>query len=150
VPLSADRVAEQPPARTESRRFIANTAGLKVLAVDNEQAIVAGLEALLGQWGIITRKATSRAVAISFAEIEVSDLIIADFHIGPDDGLDLIADIRERWGVRAPAILITADPSPELRARAAGADVHYLRKPVKPAALRAIISQMSVQRKAAE
>jgi hypothetical protein len=49
-----------------------------------------------------------------------------------------------------PAVLITADGTPELRERAARAEVAVLNKPLKPAALRALLSRVQITRVAAE
>jgi CheY-like chemotaxis protein len=49
-----------------------------------------------------------------------------------------------------PAIVITADRSLAVREAARAAGAHLLNKPVKPASLRALISQWRVQRVAAE
>ena len=48
------------------------------------------------------------------------------------------------------AILITADRSLKVQKLAAKAGVQYLRKPVRPAALRAVLARASVQLEAAE
>ena len=50
----------------------------------------------------------------------------------------------------SPAILVTADRSLRVREEARTAGVHVLNKPIKPASLRALISQWRVQRVAAE
>ena len=44
------------------------------------------------------------------------------------------------------AILITADRSAELRDAAANADIQLLNKPLKPAALRALLASVSPDR----
>jgi CheY-like chemotaxis protein len=49
-----------------------------------------------------------------------------------------------------PAILITADRSLHVREEAQAEAVHLLNKPLKPASLRALITQWRVQRVAAE
>ena len=49
-----------------------------------------------------------------------------------------------------PAILVTADRSEDVRLRAAAADILVLRKPVRPAALRALLGDRRVRRDAAE
>ena len=48
-----------------------------------------------------------------------------------------------------PAILITADRSPRVREEARSCGIHVLYKPVKPAALRALLAQCQVQQVAA-
>jgi len=57
--------------------------------------------------------------------------------------------LRAQWG-ELPAILITADRSPRVRASARAKQVHVLNKPLKPAALRALLTQWRVRRIAAE
>ena len=49
-----------------------------------------------------------------------------------------------------PAVLITADRSPAVADSAVAHDMHILRKPVKPAALRAAMSHVAVRTEAAE
>jgi hypothetical protein len=57
--------------------------------------------------------------------------------------------LRRRFGAELPAILITADRSPHVRDEAQVHDVKVLSKPLKPAALRALMAQWRVQRPAA-
>ena len=54
------------------------------------------------------------------------------------------------FGAELPAILATADRSPEVREAALGAGVSVLHKPVKPAQLRALLSRCRTMRAAAE
>ena len=53
------------------------------------------------------------------------------------------------WGTLVPAILITADRSPDVRELARSEGVQVLHKPLKPAALRALLAQWRVLRVAA-
>jgi len=55
-----------------------------------------------------------------------------------------------RHGADLPAILVTADRSLRVREEARAAGVHVLHKPLKPASLRALMTQWRVQRVAAE
>jgi CheY-like chemotaxis protein len=57
--------------------------------------------------------------------------------------------LRSRIGSHLPAILITADRSPRVREEARVRDVPVLNKPVKPAALRALLTQWRIQKVAA-
>ena len=68
------------------------------------------------------------------------DLVLADLHLdeGPD-GLEVVDLLRKSWNRAVPAALITADRDPTLRARARAHQVELLHKPVKPAALRALL-----------
>ena len=68
------------------------------------------------------------------------DLVLADLHLddGPD-GLDVVEALRATWARAVPAALVTADRDPTLRLRARARQVELLHKPVKPAALRALL-----------
>lgn len=127
-------------------------AGLRVLAVDNETSIVDGLTALLQNWKVSVIPATSAAEAVEQLEAQKNDIdaILADYHIHREDGIALIQALRKRADRHIPAILITADRSKRVQDEAQGAGIQYLRKPVKPASLRASLSQIAVSRSAAE
>ncbi len=125
--------------------------GLVVAAVDNEPAILAGLETLLQGWGCIL------ACGLDIGDIEnalvsrqlVPDVIIADYHIDEIDGLGVIAALRKRYG-SLPAVLVTADHSSAVRDLASRADVRLIHKPLKPATLRALLGQWRLVKTAAE
>ena len=123
--------------------------GLKVLAIDNEPRVLDGMRVLLQKWGC--RVATADGLAGALASLAVRpDVIIADYHLDEGDGLAAIAALRERLGYLTPAILATADRSPEVRRAAAAAEVALLNKPLKPAPLRAQLARCLALRAAAE
>ena len=77
-------------------------------------------------------------------------MIIADYHLNSGDGVAAIRALRERFGRNIPAILATADRSPEVRDEASREDVLVMHKPLKPAPLRAQLTRFSAMREAAE
>ncbi|HMK71335.1 MAG TPA: response regulator, partial [Xanthobacteraceae bacterium] len=93
-------------------------------------------------------------LAEALAAIEQSgrepDGLLVDYHLDGGDGIAVIGALRRHAGRELPAILVTADRSLRVREEARAAGVHVLHKPVKPASLRALISQWGVQRVAAE
>jgi Na+/proline symporter/CheY-like chemotaxis protein len=127
-------------------------AGTVALCIDNERAILDGMQTLLGGWGCRVLKAADLAEAL--AAIEGSGLhpdgLLVDYHLDGGNGMVAIAELRRRHGRDVPAILVTADRSVHVREEARAAGVHVLNKPVKPASLRALITQWRVQRVAAE
>jgi Na+/proline symporter/signal transduction histidine kinase len=152
VPRAAD-----VPAATAGEEAVGSAApsrisGLKVLVIDNEQAIVDGMFSLLSGWGaeVLCARSAAEAVALDGATLAALDLILADYHIHREAGLAVIDRLRRRTGRAIPAVLITADRSKAVQDLAAAADVHYLRKPVKPAALRASLAHALAQRVAAQ
>jgi CheY-like chemotaxis protein len=70
---------------------------------------------------------------------------LVDYHLDRGNGIAAIRDIRRRFGPSLPAILITADRSPPVRAAARLEKIVMLSKPVKPASLRALLGQWRAQ-----
>jgi len=144
VPQSAEpATASVGPAR--------KLEGLKVLCIDNEPAILDGMKVLLSGWGCDVETAAGLAECDAIAARHWRpDAVIADYHLDDGDGIAAIARLRAAFGP-LPGILITADRTPEVRARADRDGVAQLNKPVKPAALRASLSRIAgLARQAAE
>jgi Na+/proline symporter/signal transduction histidine kinase len=150
VPIAA--IVPVPVFETAAPAAIPAAAGMSVLCIDNDEKILAGMEALLAGWGCmpILAKTSREAIKLSRDAARPPDLILVDYHLDEGDGLGAVADLRKRLGGDIPAIMITADRSPDLRERALRAGMQVLNKPVKPAALRALMTQWRISRPAAE
>jgi Na+/proline symporter/CheY-like chemotaxis protein len=149
VPFSAAR-PEREPGRLLPTFDRGQLAGLSVLCIDNEASILDGMRTLLGGWGCRVSTAPDLAAAISTVEAgSPPEALLVDYHLDDGNGLATIDALRRRFGARLPAILITADRSPRLRDEARGCGVQVLNKPIKPAALRAVLAQCRIQRAAA-
>jgi CheY-like chemotaxis protein len=125
--------------------------GIVVLCIDNDLAILDGMETLLRGWGCRVLKATDLASAVAaIVDAKVSlDGLLVDYHLDQGNGIEAIVELRRRFGPELTAILITADRSPRVREEARTHGVQVLNKPVRPAALRALLTQWRVQRVAA-
>ena len=126
--------------------------GLTALVIDNEPAIIEGMKTLLGGWGCTVLAATSQKEAEQIVHREKAepDVMMVDYHLDNADGLETIVSLRWRLGRPIPAVLITADRSPGLQTEAADKRITVLPKPIRPAALRALLSQLMSRREAAE
>ncbi|WP_342643105.1 hybrid sensor histidine kinase/response regulator [Rhodoligotrophos ferricapiens] len=124
---------------------------LKVLCVDNEKAILDGMTSLLTGWGcqVVTATNGEEAAAALRADGSV-DVVLADYHLQQGTGLELIEALRAQSERPFAAVLITADRSRALQAQAQSLGIGYLKKPVKPAALRALLTRSLIRRQAAE
>jgi CheY-like chemotaxis protein len=150
VPL-APSLPVDARTREPQRVDVSQLADMLVLCVDNEPKILDGMEALLGGWGCRVLKAPdlkSALAAIADAKAVPSGLLV-DYHLDEGNGIEAIGALRWRFGADLPAILITADRSPTVREDARARDIQVLNKPLKPAALRALLAQWRVQRMAA-
>jgi Na+/proline symporter/signal transduction histidine kinase/CheY-like chemotaxis protein len=141
------RAAESAPVtttRTPRRPApIGLPQSLHVLCLDNDAAILDGMQALLTRWGMSCDISRNVEEAQNAAQQRRPDLVLADYHL--DDALDGLAALdylRDICNPPPPGALITADASVELKTRARDLGYALLRKPVKPAALRALIAQL--------
>jgi Na+/proline symporter/signal transduction histidine kinase/CheY-like chemotaxis protein len=155
VPLAVGRAGVEAGAGEVAPRA-GELAGATVLVIDNEQAILEGMQSLLGHWRIEVVTARDGAEAgTALASRPAIGLIVADYHLERDhlegdDGLVVIERLRAQAGRAIPAILITADRSATVRERAESLGVVYMRKPVRAAPLRAALSHLVTRREAAE
>ncbi|MBS0522234.1 MAG: hybrid sensor histidine kinase/response regulator [Proteobacteria bacterium] len=129
---AAEASAPLPRPTAEAGRF--------VLCIDNEASVREAMATLLRGWGCRVATAASLDEAVAAISGGPPDLVLADLHLddGPD-GLEVIDILRQRCQRPVPAALITADRDPTLRARARAHQVELLHKPLKPAALRALL-----------
>ncbi|KQW31809.1 histidine kinase [Rhizobium sp. Root274] len=124
--------------------------GFRVLCIDNEPTILEGMQLLISGWGCEVSCAGSIAEMDALLEKSPSpDLVIADYHLGDGSGIGAILRLRALTKADMPALLITADRSAEVRAEAERHAITLQHKPVRPAALRAFMTQVSSQRRAA-
>jgi len=150
VPLAP--AAAKPRSRSEPKSVdMRRLTGMAVLCIDNDLKILDGMKTLLGGWGCRVIAATDLAAAADALRDEKTAPagLLVDYHLDHGDGIAAIADLRRRYGSGLPAILVTADRTAAVREAANAQDIQLLNKPIKPAALRALLAQWRVQRVAA-
>ncbi|MDI1294536.1 MAG: PAS-domain containing protein [bacterium] len=118
--------------------------GLAVLVIDNEKQIQSGMRTLLTGWGCTVTTADGFDQAASlFVEGTRPDIILVDYHLKDDEtGDTVIARLHDHFGVRVPAVMISADRGETLKTQLAATGTPLLNKPVKPAQLRALLRTM--------
>ena len=132
-----------PVTGIERSRSVGITSGLHALCLDNDASILEGMAALLARWGVSCDLAEDTATALAAVRRRRPDLILADYHLDAgENGLTALADLHAACQPPPPSALVTADNSAELTAQARELGYALLRKPAKPAALRALISQL--------
>ncbi|GGY30967.1 hybrid sensor histidine kinase/response regulator [Rhodanobacter panaciterrae] len=116
---------------------------LTVLCLDNDATILDGMRALLGRWGVDCRIALDVEQASRELARGPIDLILADYHLADGvDGLQALQQLRGVLDELPPVAMITADGSSELKQRARALGYPVLHKPVRPAALRALLTAL--------
>ena len=121
--------------------------GALIVCIENDPAILDGMKTLLTAWDaevIAVADPEAAIAAIDASGGSVTGLLV-DYHLDRGNGVAAIRDIRRRFGENIPAILITADRSPNVRAAAREENIAILNKPVKPASLRALLGQWRAQ-----
>jgi PAS domain S-box-containing protein len=121
-------------------------AGLRVLAVEDDEATLDALTELLSLQGADMAAAASVNEALGLLAAFDPHVLVSDIGMPERDGYDLIREIRAlgRDAGDLPAIAVTAFASPEDRQRAlaAGFQVH-LAKPVDPRELTDVIAELA-------
>ncbi|WP_334178649.1 PAS-domain containing protein [Pseudoxanthomonas sp.] len=121
--------------------------GRHVWCVDDDPRVCDATRALLERWechvGLAAGPADAMAAGVPG---QAPDLLLLDVRLGDTDGPSLYVRLCERWGSAPPVILVTAERDEALRALALEHGWGFLAKPVKPAALRALMTQLHVRR----
>ncbi|WP_236173310.1 PAS domain-containing hybrid sensor histidine kinase/response regulator [Pseudomonas pseudonitroreducens] len=141
VPLVRDLPA--PVAADSAPRAVTGDPlpGRRLLVIDNEDAILASMAALLGQWGCEVLLASDFDEALSVLKGRAPEVILADYHLDHGQtGCDAVHRLRLQFAAELPAVMITADRSDECRRALQKLGVPLLNKPVKPGKLRAVLS----------
>jgi CheY-like chemotaxis protein len=118
--------------------------GVCVLIVENDPSVAKAMQRLFEQWGCRT------LVAYGLSDVDkhlkcsdrLPDIVVADYHLdGNDRGVTAIAAVRAILP-RVPALVVTADHSPQTAQAAMAVRAMVLQKPVSPGRLRASVSHL--------
>lgn len=117
--------------------------GCVVWAIDDDPHVSAATRALLERWQCQVPQADGPAAALQAAGPgNAPHLVLLDVRMGEFDGPTLYQQLAQQWQQRPPVILVTAERDDALRALAADNGWGFLAKPVRPPALRALMTQM--------
>jgi signal transduction histidine kinase len=120
-------------------------AGKVLLLVENDTVLANAIELRLESWGAHVISVTSGAAALDLlGEIDlVPDAMVLDYQIEEAmTGLDVYAEVKARYGP-VPALMISANRTPELRLACEVLGLPLLTKPLDPKALKALLEEIS-------
>lgn len=147
VTLEKAKSSAKPAANVAIPRI-----GLKnvsVMCIDNDPAVLNGMVELLSSWQcrVLSAESFEQAQQVFTEHKNEIEILLVDYQLNNNqDGLTLIDDLRDIGQRHIPAILITAATDVGLEDKANDQDVGFMRKLVKPAALRAMMSALLAKR----
>lgn len=127
-------------APTQVPEAARDVAGMRVLVIDDEPAILAGIDFLLGSWGceVMTAEDAQQAMEAVDEWMQPPDIVISDLRLREGTGLDVIALLDRHYG-RGPddpppfaRILITGEMRVDVLDGVDTATTRVLFKPVPP------------------
>ncbi len=123
--------------------------GITVLCVENDPNLLAAMVALLESWKcrILACDNSAQAYEYAMEYADEIDVMLMDYQLSEEiTGLALMHEINKGSDYGIPGVLITATADSDLPMRVANAGFEFMKKPMKPAALRALISALLTQK----
>jgi signal transduction histidine kinase/CheY-like chemotaxis protein len=118
-----------------------------IVIVEDDPAVLGGLQVLLKSWGADVVAFDSFAAAAEWAgaaaarKLMKPDLLITDFRLeSGHTGIEVIETMRGAFGKGLPAVIVTGSLMSNQEGEAQAHDFHLLLKPVVPTKLRAMIA----------
>jgi two-component system, sensor histidine kinase len=143
VPYAGTALLTPPREPAPRPAFAYGFSKSSVMVVENDSAVREAMQALLTRWGCTVRAAASLSEMADIIQTEpgfAPSIVLADYHLDRGEtGLAAVISLRAAFGLSLPAIIITADYSDIVTGSSYGARCEVLRKPVRPAELRALM-----------
>jgi Na+/proline symporter/signal transduction histidine kinase len=118
--------------------------GKILLIIENDPQILEAISQLFSSWGAQVLTASDLASAKAQCP-SPPDLMLLDYHLDHGlTGVEAAMALCELWQEQVPGILNSADRSEEIRRQAIEAQLHFLPKPIKPAALKRLLKQLGI------
>jgi CheY-like chemotaxis protein len=96
----------------------------------------------MDNWGCTFTSATSPESSVEYAgNHDAPDVILMDYQLGPEtNGIQLADELLGHWR-NIPVCIVSAAPDEDLSTRVTGHGFDFLRKPIKPGKLRALLER---------
>jgi PAS domain S-box-containing protein len=145
VPIAAVADATPEPD-VQAWRQVGELSGRRVLCVDNDPAVLEAMAAILGGWHCTVLLAQDFDSALTqIAQVGMADVMLVDYQLDEDLGTDLMDRLKKTLKKAIPGIVVSASNTPEVRHDTQRRGYLFLPKPLKPAALRAVMSSVLEQ-----
>ncbi|MBP2302832.1 hybrid sensor histidine kinase/response regulator [Azospirillum picis] len=117
-----------------------------ILVIDDDAFVLSAITMFLSSAGHHAHGASNVAEALHAVESGIirPDAVIADYHLSAsENGLDFIAELRSRFGLAVPAVLISGRLDGAVSDRAAAMGVMVAGKPIMPDRLAELVASMT-------
>ncbi|MBI5891704.1 MAG: response regulator [Nitrosomonadales bacterium] len=134
--LTLDIDNTTPSVQTNMTQSKSRLLNARLLVIDDDETVRAGMLHLLRDWGCECDAAESTEEAIALAQLHRPDVVISDYRLREQrTGVEAIAALRALLGASLPALLITGDTAPDRLREAKASGIPLLHKPVSPGKL---------------
>ena len=138
LPEKAPRAATEQMAREESLLL-----GRRILLVNDDMQQHDAIASLLRDWGCIVSVPQNAQEALRWGGSgAVPDLLLVDYQLADGVGTDVAMELRQRWQREVPVVILGAQNDAGRRADVQSKGCRFMTKPLSPARLRAMISQL--------
>ncbi|WP_226467596.1 PAS-domain containing protein [Luteimonas panaciterrae] len=143
VPLAEVQPVPQPSPRTGDTVAASPLSGSTIWVIDDDRDSRDSLRTLLEGWGGQVHIAHDRSSALVLHDAQSRpDVLLLDYQLGETLGPDLLPELSTVWTTLPPTVVISGLREPGLRERIIADGLHFLPKPIAPAALRALLTQL--------
>jgi len=149
VSLPRGRREEFVPGEADGQIVVdRDVANSLILVVDDEPDVRDSMLALLGKWRceVVAAESCGEILGKLVSIQRIPDLIVVDYRLREESGIDVVARLREEFNAQVPALLITGDTGIEQLREAEESGLHVLHKPLNPSRLRALIATLRRER----
>jgi CheY-like chemotaxis protein/anti-sigma regulatory factor (Ser/Thr protein kinase) len=138
------------PGEADGQIFVdRDVANSLILVVDDEPDVRESMLALLGRWRceVVAAESCEEMLQKLISVQRMPDLIVSDYRLkGGENGIEVVARLREEFNAQVPALLITGETGIEQLREAEESGLHVLHKPLNPSRLRALIANLRRER----
>ncbi len=140
VPLREKSVAKN--SKPGNTSLTSGLQDFKVFYIDDDENNLRALQALMQNWGCLTDICASpEAAKTAIEHMARPGAVLIDYQLGAStDGVELAEHIVNRWN-NIPVCIVSAAPDQHLQEAMESKNLDFLRKPIKPNKLRALLER---------
>lgn len=111
----------------------ASTGSKHIAIIEDDEALLDAYQKLFSAAGFVvhTIPIVHAELSNSLLTVDRLDFVLSDFRLGAKNGVDFIQSIREEYNAEIPALLLTADTSPQHIQMFSDLNIRVLYKPIK-------------------